>query len=69
MHALALMVERAVQLRLWEEKAVALLPASLAILDQLSGPCLRRRLLRGVLERQTPALGQLFHVELWRAVA
>ena len=55
-------------LKLWKARAEELQPGSLAELDKVSDPFLRR-LLRGVPDGVAPKLGQFFHVQLWREMA
>ena len=52
----------------WKQRAIDLLPATLAELQKVSDAPLRR-LLRGVPDDQTPELGQCLHTALWRELA
>ena len=51
----------------WRQRAIDLLPATLAELQKVSAAPLRR-LLRGAPDDQTPELGQCLHTALWRLV-
>ena len=49
----------------WRQRAEALLPETLKEIDSISDPYLRR-LLRGCNDDETPALGSVTHLALWR---
>jgi hypothetical protein len=61
---LAILQERRRLLAFWHQRAVELLPRSVAKIRQQPDPALRRLLL-GCADHETPQLGQVCHVELY----